>query len=193
MIITIEDIRKIRQIAGNIKEDRVDIYIREAELLDIVPVIGAELYERVRCIGTITLDDAGTQLLDETGDNAIITADENELPLNEYKLLNGGYYEDCHGVKCRFEGVKAAEAYFAYARFVRNHPVAVTPFGVVNKLGDESSQADSRTVAAVSADARRIGEMYLTEAMRFWSIVEQCRCRKGTARTHRRRFVPIGD
>ena len=192
MMITVEDIRKIRQIAGNIKEDRVNIYIHEAELLDIAPVIGAELYEKLRNIGEITLDDAGTRLLDETGENAIIVADKNELPLNEYKLLNGGYYEDNNGVKCRFEGVKTALAYFAYARFIRNHPVAVTPFGVVSKLGDESSNADARTVAAVSADARRIGEMYLTEAMRFWGIVESCRSNKGV-QTHRRRFIPIGD
>ena len=192
MIITIDDIRKIRQIAGNINADRVNIYIREAELLDIEPVIGAELYEKLTNIGEIVLDDENTQLLDETGDNAIIVADENDLPLNEYKLLCGGYYEDCGGVKHRFEGIKTALAYFAYARFVRNHSTAVTPFGVVNKLGDESSNADSRQIAAVSADARRIGENYLTEAMKFWSIVESCRCRKNV-RTHRRRFVPVGD
>ena len=87
MIITIDDIRKIRQIAGNINADRVNIYIREAELLDIEPVIGAELYEKLTNIGEIVLDDENTQLLDETGDNAIIVADENDLPLNEYKLL----------------------------------------------------------------------------------------------------------
>lgn len=191
-MITIDDIRQVRQIAANIKDERVEIYIREAELLDIEPVIGAELYEQLTNVGEIVLDEDNTALLDETGDNAIVVADENELPLNEYKLLNGGYYQDCNGVKHRFVGIKTALAYFAYARFVRNHSTAVTPFGVVNKLGDESSNADSRTIAAVSADARRIGESYLADAMKFWRIVEDCRCKTGI-RTHRRRFVPIGD
>lgn len=191
-MITIDDIRQVRQIAANIKDERVEIYIREAELLDIEPVIGAELYEQLTNVGEIVLDEDNTALLDETGDNAIVVADENELPLNEYKLLNGGYYQDCAGVKHRFVGIKTALAYFAYARFVRNHSTAVTPFGVVNKLGDESSNADSRTIAAVSADARRIGESYLADAMKFWRIVEDCRCKTGI-RTHRRRFVPIGD
>lgn len=195
MMITIDDIRAIRQIAGNVNEERVNIYIREAELLDIEPVIGADLYEKLTNIGEIVLPDGETEILDETGDNSIIVADENELPLNEYKLLNGGYYEDGSGVKHRFEGIKKALAYFAYARFVRNHGTQVTPFGVVNKLGDESQNADARSIAAVSADARKIGENWLNESMKFWRIVEDCRCSRSItgARQHRRRFVPIGD
>lgn len=195
MMITINDIRAIRQVAANVSEDRVNIYIREAELLDIEPVIGAQLYETLTNVGNIALDEVGTQLLDETGQNYITIRDENELPLNEYKLLNGGYYEDEDGVRHRFEGIRKALAYFAYARFVRNHGTQVTPFGVVNKLGDESQNADSRSIAAVSADARRIGEMWLDESMKFWHIVEDCRCKNSVsgARTHRRRFLPIGD
>ena len=48
MIIDINDIRAVRQIAGNVDEERVNIYIREAELLDLEPVIGADLYEKDR-------------------------------------------------------------------------------------------------------------------------------------------------
>ena len=67
MIIDINDIRAVRQIAGNVDEERVNIYIREAELLDLEPVIGADLYEKLTNIGTIVLDDAQTQLQDEDG------------------------------------------------------------------------------------------------------------------------------
>ena len=37
MIITVEDIRKVRDIARNIDEERVNVFIREAEVLDIIP------------------------------------------------------------------------------------------------------------------------------------------------------------
>lgn len=196
MMITIEDIRAIRQIAGNIQEDRVNIYIREAELLDLEPVIGAELYEKLSNVGQIMVNVGGTEyeLMDETGVNGILVCDENELPLNEYKLLNGGYYEDDNGVKHRFEGIRKALAYFAFARFVRNHQAQVTPFGVVTKIGDDSQALDSRGVASISNDAYKIASSYIDDAMRFWAIVTDCRKKSITgANTHRKKFIAVGD
>jgi len=194
MIISIEDIRAIRQIAANINEDRVNIYINEAELLDLQPVIGADLYEKLRNIGTIVLDEEQTKLLDENGEHEIILQYEEDLPINEYKLLNGGYYTDNCGVRHRFEGIKKALAYFAYARFVRNHSTHVTPFGVVQKLGDDSNPADARNIAAISADARKIGEDYLAHAMKFWHCVESARAHAAAAeRPRKKKFIAIGD
>lgn len=193
MIIDINDIRAVRQIAGNVDEERVNIYIREAELLDLEPVIGADLYEKLTNIGTIVLDDAQTQLQDEDGGDTYIEA-EGDLPNNEFKLLNGGYYKDECGVRHRFEGIKKALAYFSYARFVRNHSTQVTPFGIVNKLGDDSNPADARSIAAISADAHRIAEDYLAHAMKFWHCVERARANAAHGSNPRKkRFVAIGD
>ena len=47
MLITVDDIRKIRHIAKNIDPERVNIYIREAEMLDLMPRIGAEFYQKL--------------------------------------------------------------------------------------------------------------------------------------------------
>lgn len=66
MLITSADIRKYRPIAGNLDDQRrLIMYIMEAEVLDIIPVIGAELYKE--CC---------------------------ENPLDNKLLLEGGYYDD---------------------------------------------------------------------------------------------------
>lgn len=167
MIITVNDIRTYRQVARNIDDSRVEIYIREAESLDILPAIGAEEYDRLSA---------------ETPDPAL--SDDEQL------LLSGGTYEDEAGVKRRFEGLKAALAYFAYARFVRNHQLNVTPFGVVYKDGDESTQTDTRAIAAASKDAERIGQEYLAGAVAFWKSRSGSGC-NGRPAPRRHRFVPI--
>jgi len=164
MIISMDDIQQVRPLANNLDEAKVDIYIREAEHLDLLPVIGASLYARF---------DDGVNLTEQ-----------------EETMLEGGDYDGGCGVR-HFAGVKTALAYFAYARLVRNIQVNVTPYGVVTKMGEESSPTDYRTVAAASADAHNIGEALLAEAMRYWrSVGEGCAC--GAGQKAKRKFVAIG-
>lgn len=66
MLITTNDIRKHRPVAGNLDDmKRLELYIREAETLYVIPAIGAELYKEV---------------------------DEN--PSVHTLLLDGGYYNN---------------------------------------------------------------------------------------------------
>lgn len=205
MIITPDYIRKFRPIAENIKDERIAIYIEEAEKLDIAPAIGAELYRKFSNLGAIAIQKPGPQPLktvqgvsdpeaskpEVTKVATVYGKVEGELPSDEYQLLNGGYYKDCDGVEHRFEGVKAALAYFAYARFVRNHPVNITPFGVVAKAGDDSTPVSSGMVGTISADAERIGREYLAASLRFWKAVhEEMGFKPARPRRH---FISIGD
>lgn len=193
MIIDVEYIRKYRPIARNIADDRVEIYINEAERLDILPAIGAELYQRYTQLGIITVDRTGTRLEDEAG-TGITSLEEGDLPTEEFKFLNGGYYTDENGCKQHFEGLKTAIAYLAYGRFVRNHSTNVTPYGVVTKIGEDSTPADARSIASVSADATRIGQEYLADALRYWKCVganaDGC-CKKEPAA--RKKFICIAS
>lgn len=162
MIITVEDIRAVRHIAHNIDNGRVDMYIREAEILDVVPAISAELYE-------------------------VLDAGEN-LTTEQEMMLNGGYYYDgC--AKCKFEGLKVATAYLAYARFMRNNQVNVTPYGVVTKIGDESATTEHRIVVAQAQEAENIGQAMLAEAVRYWhNVSDSCSC----TTKKKRKFNAIG-
>lgn len=192
MIINITTIQKYRPMAANIKPEAINVYIRESEHLDILPAIGAELYRRYSQLGEVDVD-VDVQLQDEKG-NRIYILEEGELPTEEYKLLNGGFYTDCTGQVRRFEGLKAAHAYLAYARFVRNHSTQVTPFGVVQKMGDDSNAASDRNIAAVCKDAERIGTAHLQEAVAYWKdwhIQHGQTAQKPAPR--RKRFTAIGD
>lgn len=171
MIIDAQYIRLLRPTAGNIEEDRISVYIDEAEKLDVMPAIGAEEYERL---------------------SAICDGGDGELTEEEKKLLNGGYYDSPSCGRGYLGGLKKAVGYLAYARFVRNHPAQITPFGVVVKTGDDSTPADSRTVAAIANDALTIGNEHLQAAVKYWKAVNGCAC--STAKeAARRKFIKIGD
>lgn len=190
-LITIDDIRKYRPVAQNISEARAVVYIDEAERLDILPAIGGEIFRELHNVGYFVIDEEGTELQDENGVR-IVSVEEGDLPTDLFKLLNGGYWEPCEGALERFEGLKAAECYFAYARMVRNNQYSVTPFGVVVKQSDESVPAEGRTLAALAADAVKIGEEYLRRTVQWWNATHGC-CDKKLKTGHRRKFVAVGD
>lgn len=187
MIIDVDFIRKIRSIAQNIDDEKVNVYIREATSLDIEPVIGAELCRKFANLGKITSEYGDTQVCDEQG-NSIMSGMEGDLPTEEHTLLNGGYYTDASGQLCRVDGVRMALAYLAYARFVRNHDVNVSPYGVVTKYGQDSTPVEARTISAVSNDAYKIGMEYLDSCVRYWKFVSN----KSIPAKKKHRFLAIG-
>ena len=169
MIITVDDIRKYREIARNTQINRVEIFIRETEELDIVPLLGVEEYDR------LANRDEQTELTDA-----------------EKMLLNGGTWIDGCGNRHRFAGLVAAESYLVFARFIRTHPLQVTPYGVVVKDGDDSVAASAQSIAAVSKDSEKIGRQYLADAVKYWRYVSQTAdCKHIPA--SRPKFIAIGD
>lgn len=188
MIINADFIRKYRPIAQNIDSERIEVYIRETESLDIAPVIGDRIFSKLSDLGPIVIDKASVELKDDTGAN-IFVGFEGELPADLWKLLNGGTYDDKCGEPVRFEGLRVAEAYLAYARFVRNHSINITPFGVVQKVGDDSTAVSNATIASIALDAERIGKEYLSRTVRYWKHIHE----DSKVRTQNiPRFVPIG-
>lgn len=191
MLINVEDIRKIRKIAGNISDDRIEICISEAEKLDLIPFIGAAFYQKLNSLGEIEIDEDGTKLMDET--DVIATGYEGDLPINEWKFLNGGYYTTLCGEYKWFGGIRLALCYFAYARFIRSHVSQVTPFGVVTKIGDDSTPVSYSAVSAMSAEAKKIGDEYLRQSLDFWNETRKAQDKKTGSAKKTKRFVSIGD
>lgn len=190
MIITVEDIRKVRPIAYNIDEERVNVFIREAAELDVIPEIGADIYERFNQLGNIVVDAERANLQTEEGAD-IYALSEGDLSTEEHKFLFGGYYTDDCGKGRYFSGLKMALAYFAYARLVRNAQINVTPYGVVRKLGEESEPTSQTTIASVSADAYNIGKALLAEALRYWRKYGEGKCCSKPIR--KKKFLAIGN
>lgn len=192
MIIDVDYIRTIRPMAANINPDRLRMFIDEAEHIDIMDAIGAELYRKLDGFGPVVLDNEGTLLLDDAGHPIFVNA-EAAVSDEEAMLLKGGYYTDSCGVMQYFEGLCKALAYLAFARLVRGHSLNVTAFGVVIKEGDESTPADSREIAASALNAEGIGKAYLGRTIAYWDSVRNCADKCGNARRRPRRIIAIGD
>lgn len=172
MIINSNDIRKYRPIAENIDDTaRIDPYIKEAETLRLVDVLGADLYKWLD-----TTDFSEGESFDyttSTGKKVTITRKQHD------EIINGGYYEsscDCGGGYSA--GLSAAIAYIAYARLIVNNPINITAFGVKIKDSEFSENVDDKILIRSSNDARKIGEAYLekcVEQLKSFGLIE---CRK---------------
>lgn len=187
MIITIEDIRKYREIASNIQPGKVDNYVRETEELDIIPMLGVDEYDRLDTGGRSFR--VGVSVLGADYLGGVVLTPEERM------LLNGGQYIDKCGCKQRFAGLKAAESYIVYSRLIRNHPLQVTPYGVVVKEGDDSSPASAQSINAVSKDSEKIGRQYLADTIKYWRFTQECGCGdcQQPVRASKRKFFSIGD
>jgi hypothetical protein len=190
MLIDVDFIRTIRPMAANIDPNRLRMFITEAEHIDIMNAIGAELYRKLDGFGPVTIDDEGTILCDDKGHPIFVNG---EMPVSdeEAMLLKGGYYIDKCGVMQYFEGVCLALAYLAFARLIRGHYLNVTAYGVVVKEGDQSTPADVREIAASAQNAEQIGKAYLGHTIAYWDSVRDGNCRCDGMRSPRR-FIAIG-
>ncbi len=160
MILKPQDLRAIRPIAENINDTaRVEPYIREAETLRLVDLLGATLY---KWIEETDFTAAGPFVFTkDNGERVELTSKEADT------LLNGGYYTDGCGNGRMTDGLKTGIAYLAYSRFVMNNPINPTAFGVRYKNGEFSTEVEDSVLARTAAEARKVGEAYLAKAMEY--------------------------
>lgn len=161
MLVTTNDIRKHRPVAGNLDDmKRLEMYIREAEMLHVIPAIGAELYKEV-----------------------------DEDPSAHTLLLDGGYYDN----NTRYmAGLKAAVSLLAYARFVLNNGINVTPFGVKEKLALDSNPVQDKALFRHANEAENTGLAYLQQCIDYLNHINgSCGNQRKTLGT--RKFKAVGS
>lgn len=153
-----------RKMSAHLDKDKIDSFIREAENMDLKPVMGDGLMYAVR-------------------------RDADAFSM----LLNGGTYKSADGAVRTFEGLKSALAYFTYARFVRNGDGNVTRVGFTVKDNEHSSRASDAERERTYNDARAIGERYLRECMDFVRTDDACRACCGERKPVGGRYKVLGD
>lgn len=138
LITTLEVSSLSRGMSVHIDEDKIETYIRESESIDIKSALGDALY-----------------------------LDVKDNPEKYSLLLDGGVYEDKSGNKKLLTGLKAALAYYTYARIVKNGEGNVTRFGFVQKDSEYSSHAEFKEKVMAYDDAFSIADRYLKECVMF--------------------------
>lgn len=109
-LVTIQDCRTYKQISNSVKKEIFEQYILDAQIQDLAPLLGEELY---------------FQLLNNTEDHE--------------ELLNGGNYVS-NGKTFYNVGLKCVLSHYAYARYMLFGSVVDTPFSQVEKLNPATSQ-----------------------------------------------------
>ncbi len=125
-LINRSDIARYKQIAKTPYDDKLHEQILDAQLLDLQPLIGESLF------------------------NKILTSPENHTD-----LLEGCVYEH-EGIGYTNYGLSMVLTYFAYARYMMFSSAIDTPFSVVEKLNDNSKPADAalkKTMYTLNRDA----------------------------------------
>lgn len=140
ILITAQDVRDVRPIAGNIKDARIEGYIKEAQNVDL----------------KVSLNTCGKDFVNYILNNT--TDSDIEL------LLQGGEYT-YDGETYGFTGINAALALYAYARTVEGSQFTVTGSGVTKKRTDYSDNAEKSDITALAASARTVAYSYMAEAV----------------------------
>lgn len=127
--------------------------IEEAQNLDIIPAIGADMWLRLLRIP-------------EGDADAVATL-----------LWEGGIYVDkCH-ISHIFAGLRKALLYYSYARVVRASGGVSTRFDFVVKADQYSDSADLQAKTQAYNEAFSIADGYKAQALAFLNTSEAC-CRR---------------
>ena len=133
-----EDFVDFRDISANVKDSRLDVYIREAQFLEIRLFLGAELYD----------------LMQEDYDEGSKSFTE---PL---------YQSLWFGVD-GFHGYMNAGIYFAYSRFLLQQQVNVSRFGVESVQNEISEDVSNAQIRSKTNDARKVAFKYQEETLSY--------------------------
>ncbi len=182
-ILTVAGMRKVRYIAENVDSvTKLQSYINEAELYDILPAITSELY-----IWLTTNDfDAGDSWIYTTPNGKEIAVDKTMY--ND--ILNGAFYEcDCeNGISM---GLVAACAYFAYSRALVEGNIYLTSFGVVSKTSEDSKLVSDKQIQWSANKAAKNGQEAVRGVVEHLKCLGLIECKKPPYT--RRKFIIIGD
>lgn len=141
LLITIKDIKEYRPMAELVPE-RVDSYIREAQMNDLKQFLGAPLYyDMLANINNTIYQD----------------------------LLKGvaSYTDPYTGNPIGYNGLIPILVYYSLARIIESNQVNITSYGVVRKNVQQSEPIDLKVIKEQITGLRSMAVSYQKEAERF--------------------------
>ena len=136
LLISLTDLQNLRPL--DLVQSRVEPYIQEAQVHDLRPVLGDELYRDF------------LSKFDQTGDPMYTAYQE---------LLNGKDYT-VNGYTITYYGVIPMLAYFTLARIVQNNHFNITRYGAMQKLNAQSEPISQGLINAQVTELRSLAINY---------------------------------
>ena len=136
-LINKSDIIDVRQISKSVSEGIINNFIDEAQLLDLKPLIGENLYQEI--------------VLNTSNYHDLL----NEITYN----YNGSQLTSC--------GLKKVLIHFAYARYVMNGSTTDTPFGMVEKQFQDGRNIERTSKKEIYKYNQQIAFQYWQEVERY--------------------------
>ena len=132
MLISQQIIQQYKQVSKSVDRELINQSIKDAELLDLKPLLGELLY--VDLVANIT------------------APKYMELMTGKAYIFNGQSYI--------FEGLNPVLANFAYARYIVFSSYVDTPFGLVSKVSQDSQPVSEANKRAMSKSAEQTAYSY---------------------------------
>ena len=158
MIITANDIRKVKPIATNIVDiARIEPYISNTEVLDVMPALKTLIFKQIE--EKRVQNDQNDKVFDlENGAKKTIKkADFDAIFIPIFYNDNKNYSQ----------GLVEATAYLAYSRFLPNNVINATAFGIKIKNTEFSSDVPEASMYRQVNEARKIGLEYLNQVIKY--------------------------
>src|SRR5690625_1641713 len=137
LLIDKKDFECIGQVAKHCDWEQLCIFIREQQNLSLLPKIG-------QCLFMDIYDNIVNEKDDETLDS----------------IWNGGQYIGCDGKARIHFGLKRSLVHWAYGAYIYRHSAVDTPFGLVQKVNQDSVPVEMKEARNMNIEQRNNAKYY---------------------------------
>ena len=134
------EIANHRQISTSVRDDKINPYIEDAELLDLRKMLGKALYNDISI---------------------------NPTKATNVELLNGKTWQDDAGNSYQFVGLKKILSILAYARYIKFGSFTDTGFGYVQKSTQDSTPVPETSKRDNYTKERQTANEYFQDVKEF--------------------------
>ncbi|WP_462266090.1 DUF6712 family protein [Mucilaginibacter sp.] len=148
-LIDIDIFRQYEDISLHLKPQRLQVFIKKAQELDLKPFLGHSLYYDL--------------LSYFNADNSLDTA----APPAYHDLYNGCQYTDAAGSTISYDGLTPALVYLTFARFIEADAIHYTAAGPVVKHQDNATALAPAEIMKLVQQQRSVANAHLRNAEKF--------------------------
>ncbi|HEY0246234.1 MAG TPA: hypothetical protein VGC01_11770 [Mucilaginibacter sp.] len=142
-------LQQYEDISVNIKPERLKIFVKKAQDLDLKPFLGHALYY---------------DFIQHFSEDGAINID---APQHYKDLFNGSEYLDKRGHIVLYEGLAPTLVYFTFARFIEADAIHYTSTGPVIKHHDNSDPVSPHDIIKLVQQQRSVANAHANEIEKF--------------------------